>query len=91
MLAVVYSNLSAHTHCSISKPETSKLGICPYITDECNIREAIILRACWVGQICCVLGLALAVYQEQLVILVVGNHLIKGAKNLRGTEIKEER
>lgn len=28
------------------------------------------------------LGLALAVYQKQLVILVVRNHLVEGAKNL---------
>lgn len=28
------------------------------------------------------LGLALAVYQEQLVIFVMGNHLVKGAENL---------
>lgn len=28
------------------------------------------------------LGLALAVYQKQLVILVVGNHLVEGAENL---------
>lgn len=28
------------------------------------------------------LGLALAVYEKQLIVLVVGNHLIKGAENL---------
>lgn len=32
------------------------------------------------------LGLALAVYQKELVILVVGDHLVEGAENLRGKD-----
>lgn len=37
------------------------------------------------------LGLAFAVYQKKLVIFVVGNNLVEGAKNLRETKIKGER
>lgn len=33
------------------------------------------------------LGLALAVYQKQLVILVVRNHLVEGAENLKEREV----
>ena len=32
------------------------------------------------------LGLALAVDQKELVTLVVGNHLVEGAENLRGKD-----